>query len=469
MIYIFAFIVVLIPLIIIHEFGHLIACKSVGISVLEFGLGFPPRVMKLFRWGETDFTLNLLPLGGFVLPYGEDFFKPEGDDAMEERKGKLETEREAESLQLTSVHSAKPWQKIWFLSAGALANFVTAWIIFMLVPMIGLPVQASDVMIDEVLPETEAASKALREGDIVTALNGDPFFNSADLEEQLVAFIEANPDTPVIFSIDRPITGQSFDTELLPNLDVDVPEERVRILEVQPDTPAETAGLQSQDVILAVGEEPIDTLEEMQDLTAANSGTEIILTIERGEDILEVPVTPELLNDEDRARIGIQISILYVAPFGFRVTDENVSWATEDPYSIPDALQYGTEQFIETMELIVNFPAELISGAISVEEARPVSPVGVSQLGAQVIEERPFQDVLIFIAVISIALGVSNLLPIPALDGGRILFVIVEIIRGKPMSPEREGLVHLAGFVLMFMLLIVLVINDLRDPLQFPQ
>src|SRR5687767_11754445 len=81
-----AFGVILIPLIIIHEFGHLLACKSVGIAVLEFGLGFPPRVAKLFQWGETDFTLNWIPLGGFVMPYGEDFVRPLTEKEMEEAK-----------------------------------------------------------------------------------------------------------------------------------------------------------------------------------------------------------------------------------------------------------------------------------------------------------------------------------------------------------------------------------------------
>jgi regulator of sigma E protease len=112
----------------------------------------------------------------------------------------------------------------------------------------------------------------------------------------------------------------------------------------------------------------------------------------------------------------------------------------------------------------------LLSGAVTAEEARPVSVVGMSQIGSQIIQQSIQQQnitpVLNFIAVISVALGFFNLLPIPALDGGRILFVIIEIIRGKPISPEREGLVHLIGLAILLSLSVFIILNDVINPIS---
>ncbi|MCZ7547349.1 MAG: site-2 protease family protein [Anaerolineae bacterium] len=122
--------------------------------------------------------------------------------------------------------------------------------------------------------------------------------------------------------------------------------------------------------------------------------------------------------------------------------------------------------------LVIRAPVMLLTGEISGEEARPVGIVGISQLGGQFIQESvevssptPF---LQFAAAISVALGMTNLLPIPALDGGRILFVLIEMIRGKPMDPAREGLIHLIGIVFMLGLMIVLIFADIINPVQLP-
>jgi regulator of sigma E protease len=118
---------------------------------------------------------------------------------------------------------------------------------------------------------------------------------------------------------------------------------------------------------------------------------------------------------------------------------------------------------------LVRFPVDLIRGALTVEEARPVSIVGISQVGGQVvnasIEDRSALRLLNFAALISLALGFTNLLPIPGLDGGRILFVLIEIVRGKPMKPEREGLIHLVGILSIMGLFVLLVINDIVNPI----
>jgi regulator of sigma E protease len=118
---------------------------------------------------------------------------------------------------------------------------------------------------------------------------------------------------------------------------------------------------------------------------------------------------------------------------------------------------------------IIRVPSELLRGTLSMEAARPVSIVGISQMGGELLQDSIEQGqpvvILNYIALISVALGLTNLLPIPALDGGRILFVLIEIVRGRPIAPEREGLVHLVGLLLLLSVTVVFILNDLFNPI----
>jgi len=147
--WIIAFIVVLGPLILIHEFGHFIAAKMIGVTVLEFGIGFPPRALKLFERGGTEFTLNWLPIGGFVRPLGEDFVKPLGDNATEAERIEFEkrieerTSLEKRKIKTKSLMEAGPWQRIWFMIAGVVFNLITGFLVFTLIGLTGCPVHRS--------------------------------------------------------------------------------------------------------------------------------------------------------------------------------------------------------------------------------------------------------------------------------------------------------------------------------------
>ncbi|PJF38253.1 MAG: hypothetical protein CUN55_17950 [Phototrophicales bacterium] len=146
---------------------------------------------------------------------------------------------------------------------------------------------------------------------------------------------------------------------------------------------------------------------------------------------------------------------------------------TTAPLPFTDAISFGFQRIGETIGLIFEIPSRLMNQSISFEEARPVSIVGISQIGGQFLQESIENDqptvILNFIAVISIALGITNLLPIPALDGGRILFVLIEIVRGKPITPEREGLIHLAGMIFLLSIGMLIILYDVLNPLTLPQ
>ncbi|MBE0689376.1 MAG: site-2 protease family protein, partial [Anaerolineae bacterium] len=172
-----AFLLVLIPAVIIHELGHFLAAKAVGITILEFGIGMPPRAAKLFTWAGTDYTLNWLPLGGFVRPLGEGVVSQMGEEATDEDR---EEARRRGIVNSKSVFDAKPWERIVFMIAGAMANFLMAIALFAVVALIGLPeIIGSRARLLYVAPNSALYEAGLRSGDFVEQINGEPL---ADLD-----------------------------------------------------------------------------------------------------------------------------------------------------------------------------------------------------------------------------------------------------------------------------------------------
>jgi regulator of sigma E protease len=370
---IIGFIIVLIPAVIIHELGHFIAAKMVGITILEFGVGMPPRIMRLFTWRGTDVTLNWLPLGGFVRPLGEDVVRQMGDEA-------LQTDRdEAVSRgisQPVSVNEARPMARIFFMAGGAIANFIMAFVLFAIVGMIGLETQVSD---------------------------------------------------------------------------------RVQVNRIAGGSPAQAAGLLPNDLIIAFNGETISTYEDLQTRTRENLDETVTLTLLRNGEDVEVSLVPRANPPEGQGAMGIEIG-----------PETQII-----PMSFGEAVQFSIDRLTSVLRLMAELPSQLVS-AVANREAPPenmriVSPLGISQGSAimiqQSIEERQPTMILEYIALISFALGITNLLPIPALDGGRILFVIIEIIRGRPIAPEREGMVHLVGLAVLLSLMVVALLNDIANPI----
>lgn len=346
-----AFILVLTPIILIHELGHFVAARLSGIRVEEFGLGFPPRAVKLFKRGDTIYSLNWIPIGGFVRPAGEDDPTVRGGLASASKRARLFT-----------------------LSAGAGANFLFAAVIFWFAFMAGPP---------------------------------------------------------------------SF---------------AVSIPEVMPDSPAMAAGLIPGDVILSVNGRNVDGTNVVIEEITGSAGNEVEMMVRRGEEELLITVVPRLpgeFNPEVEGPTGIRLESL--------PTGENIS---------AGPLQSIILSFRTMFDVVwgtLNAPLMLIRGQITPSEARPVSVVGISQLAGRAAEETASQGdlfpLLWFVGIISVALGFTNLLPIPALDGGRILFVLVEAVRGRRIEPEREGMVHLVGMLILLGLMVLIIYQDIVNPI----
>lgn len=475
-----AFAFVLIPAIFIHEMGHFLAAKAVGITILEFGIGFPPRMLTLFTRGETEYTLNWLPIGGFVRPLGEDFVRPVSEqEASRDRKqledrlyGKedlpdfLSGERERLHARgyrkLTSVNEAKPLARILFLVGGSSANLLTAIILFTVIGLLGLPTlvggSAGVISLNTDSPLYEAG---LREGDLISTINGEYF----DSVTQMLEMLRQSAGEPVELTIQR--AGTTSEVTYTPVMSEFV-RSYVFVSGVNSDSPASAAGIQVDDLIVAFNGQPLTSFEELPAQTQAHLGEEITLTLLRDGETVDVNLVPRANPPEGQGAIGIGIVPAYDSVADGIVLVEGGLQQALVPLTLGESIQFSLGQVASFFQTLIRLPGQLIAGELSSDEARVMSPLAISQFGGMFLQQSIEQDrpivILNYIAIISIALGITNLLPLPALDGGRIVFVLVEIIRGRPIAPERESVVHLIGMALLLSLMVFAFLNDILNP-----
>jgi regulator of sigma E protease len=477
---ILAFALILIPAIIIHELGHFFAAKLVGISVLEFGVGFPPRVVKLFRWGETDFTLNLLPIGGFVRPFGEDLIGPSNTEGENEEGEKRKNDASPDYIserdelilrgvapeKIRSVNDVKPLPRIFFMAAGALANFATAVVLFSVIALIGLPQEiGARVQIAEIPANSIYANQGVAVGDAVELVNGNLFQSHYDFLELL-----KTANGTLTLTMRRIETNENYTVTITPS--VKYVAGQVFITAVVDGTPGDEAGLQPNDVIIAIDGTPFpangDPIQIIQQKTADFAGQPLALTVMRDGEQFSVTLTPRVNPPKGEGRIGLGITAQYMTSDGV-VYVPSVPQTKLIPQSFGTSVQYGFQRTGDTLGIILSLPVKLIQGVISPEEARPVSIVGISRVGGEILNRSIKQGtpipILEFIALVSIFLGFSNLLPIPALDGGRILFALIELVRGKPVPLHIESRVHLFGFIILLLLGLIVIVYDIFNPL----
>ena len=463
---IIAFIVVLTPLILIHELGHFLAAKAVGITILEFGLGFPPKVKKLFTWRETEFTLNWIPLGGFVRPLGEDVIRPLSEENLEQDRQEFLRRQESTNKSGTnakSVNEASPFARILFMAAGAFANFLLAFVLFVVVALLGIQdVVGSSLQVVNITPDSALAQAGVQQNDIITDVNGQKFATVDELFSKLSDTSNGENRLRILRGNDQQVDV----TVTLPTQSTDSVA-FTQIRDISPDSPASDAGIQANDLVVAFNNVAIDSVEDFRTKIRENLGQEVLITLERDGSQFDVRLTPRVDPPQGQGAVGVVVGEM-LTNTGLGLNFVPLPQIDYVPQSFGNALRYGYENVVAVISSVVELPSRLMSGAISAEEARPVSVLGISQIGAVFIEQSISQQritpILLFIATISVGLGFFNLLPIPALDGGRILFVLIEIVRGKPISPEREGLVHLIGLALLLSLSVLVLLNDVINP-----
>lgn len=411
--------------ILLHEVGHFVAARIFKVRVEEFGIGFPPRMLVLGERNGTKYTLNWLPIGGFVKMAGEE--DPNVTD---------------------SLASKKPWQRIIVLSAGALMNLLLAFILFTGLAMYGHTERLSkQIGAYYIEPGSPGEAAGILPGDVIVSINGRPIIAYEDLQIETVL----NRGVTVTLVLDR--QGQPITTQLVPRKNYDPETQgpigiRIEYYEspmtvqwVLSDSPAEQAGLREGDVIVAVDGQ--ETPNNLLYLAYADShlGQDLTLTVRRdGQDLtLQVP-NPTTYQ-------GVPMGLVY----------QRVTYVT---YPVIQALAEGAQETVSAAALIPRTVASLVRGSTPLSDMSGV--VGIGYAAGQVVQSAGLYGLLRLMAIISVNLFLVNLFPIPALDGGRLVFVLLEWVRGgRRISPEKEGLIHMVSFFLLLGLIAVITYFDI--------
>jgi regulator of sigma E protease len=330
------FILGIAALIFLHELGHFVAARLLKVEVEEFGIGFPPRLVKLFVHKGTIFSLNAIPLGGFVRPKGEnDPTIPGG------------------------LAAANPWVRLGVLFAGPAMNLLIGVILGMIL-----------------------------------------FYNLGD-------------QIPVV------------DT-------------------VEPDSPAAAAGLLSGDVFVSVNGTGVNSANPLSELIQQSLEKPTVIVVKRGDQVIRISLIPRSKPPEGQGAIGVTLKYI------------------TRPVTFGTAIQRGFSTTYQQAETILALPVRMMQGQARPEEGRLVGYKGMYDIYNYV------QSPLWFFMAISISLGVVNLLPIPALDGGRILLTLPEILIKRRIPARYETMIHMVGFAVLLLLLIYINLQDFINPVQLP-
>lgn len=362
LIHILEFLVMLSVLVLFHEFGHFFVAKKMGIKVEEFGFGFPPRIFG-FKKGETVYSVNALPFGGFVKLFGED---EAGGGSLQSK----ETNTKIHKPEIKRAFFAKPaWQRALVAVAGVVMNFVLAVI--------------------------------------------------------LISYLFAVFGSPV-------------------------PKD-VKVEKVQTDTPAYSVQIKPGDIVLSVAGNKITTSQEFIDITNNNLGKKMELVIKRQDKILNITVVPRKNHPASQGPLGVVIEQ--------ELDIKKYSWYEAPVQGLKEAISFTYLMVHELVKIIVAF---FVSGAAP---AGVGGPVAVAQISFQAFSAGLYPT-LWLVSILSLNLAIINILPIPSLDGGRIFFIVIEMVLRRKVNEKYESVAHRIGLAFLLGLIVLITINDILRILQ---
>jgi regulator of sigma E protease len=422
---ILAFAFVLGVLIFVHELGHFMMARRVGVRVLKFSLGFGPRIVG-FKRGDTEYVISVIPLGGYV--------KMAGENPDDPRTGKPD-----EFLSKTK------WQRFQILIMGPVMNLLLAVAVTAVVLMNGAEIAAfhsKPPVVGHVSPGSPAEKGGIRDGDRIISIAG----REVKTWEQFFIAVgtRASRATPIVFDRDgkqmsivvTPTPQTSFEVG-----DIGVqPFSQPRVGSILAGSPAEKAGLKSGDIVLKVDDTRIRVPSQLVDIISKNANTPVTLTIARNGAEQVVQITPEL--NGDRGRIGINIV-------------EDLEKIKLGPI---DAVKMSVERNYEQARLIIQTVGQLITRETSTRQL--MGPLAIAQLSGES-AQLGWLPLFGLMATISLNLGLLNLLPIPVLDGGHIFIMMLEGLARRDFSVKVKEKMFLAGFAVLLMLMVTVIYNDL--------
>lgn len=443
---IIATIVLLGVLIFVHELGHFAAAKAVGVEVQRFSIGLGPKIFG-FQKGETEYVLSWIPLGGYVKMGGMD------DEVMERMEGGADqVAREPGPRDF----DAKPiWARTVVISAGVIMNMLFAFAVYVGVNAFwGVGVLAEtrvgQVAVDA-LPEGAEALADLATGSRVV-LAGE---RKVDHWGDVVGGILEAPDGPIVIETEEPVARFELDVseepsvrqQLARSIRIWIPSE---LGDIRPGSPAEDAGLERGDRVISLQGEPIDTWDHFVEKIQARPGQATELVLERDGRRLVRTVTPEEATQEDPdtgelVRVGLVGVFVPLVELSYQ------------PVTIAEAVMLGYEETVAITVLILGFLRDLVTGGVS---PRDVGSIGaIAQMSGQA-ASAGLVIFLKFMALFSVNLAILNLLPIPILDGGHLVFLAIEAVRGKALPIEQRLRWSNVGLIVVIGIMIWALSND---------
>lgn len=431
------FVAAIFILVLVHELGHFLAAKLFGMRVERFSIGFPPRLTGIKK-GDTDYCISALPLGGYVKISG--MVDESMDDSFEASEPK------------SYEYRSKPvWQRMIVISAGVIFNMFLAYAIFAAITYThGVnQIPAENVNGLYISENSTADQVGFETGDRLIAVNDKEidyirrgqFFSMSEITSKELSFtVERNGETVIIRPPDDFLDYLARNPEFL-ELQNALPS---KVGAVSEGTPADEAGLQEGDQIVAIDGEPVEYWAQMVNMIQSGA-EEMIFTIQRNSQTLDVAIRP----DPDRRIIGIAI-INPQEYFGY----ETIS------FGLFGSLRQGISQAHDTLLGIINGFRQLLTGTISVRENLG-GPVAIASVTAEVTERGGALGFWNFTAFLSITLALMNILPIPMLDGGHLMFLIYEAVTRREPSMKVRMALQQIGFILLISLMIFVTFNDI--------
>ncbi|MGA8213064.1 MAG: RIP metalloprotease RseP [Candidatus Sulfotelmatobacter sp.] len=423
-------------MILIHEFGHYAVAKLLGVRVEQFAIGFGKRLVG-FRKGDTDYRINAIPLGGYV--------KMSGENPMDERTGDP-----------GEFMSHPRWQRFLIAIAGPAMNILLAIFLLTAVYMVHYEYPVfldKPAVIACVKHDSPAAQAGLQPGDRIAKVDGieNPTW------EQLQPRVWLSPNQPLTVTIQR--GDQIFQKTIVPQAVTTsevgsagwFPEDPVIVGQLEPNTPAAKAGLKEDDRIVALDGQPLVSIEAMIERLQQTKENPVNLTVIRGNQTLSFHLSPVLGKTEDPKEQRYRL--------GFAARPETK--VTTLPFT--QALSRSLEQNKKYSLLILELAKKIVQGKVSL---RAVSgPIGIAQDAGYAAQQKGWTPLMELTAGISLNLGIFNLLPIPIMDGGVILFLFIEGLMRRDVSLRIKERVYQAAFVFLVLFAVMVIYNDLMKTL----
>ena len=416
-------------IVVVHEFGHLLLAKKNGIEVVEFSVGFGPTLFA-FEHGGTKYSLKLILFGGACQMTGENFLEEEATGEIPEN----------------SMMAKSPWARFSVIAAGPIFNFLLAFVLAIVLLAVGhvdLPI------VHQVVKGSSAEQVGLQPGDKLLTINGEKIVIGRDVDLYLLTDPLMGEPVEITWERDGVKYSGTLDTKMERYMiGISYYVEQDAILSVVSEGyPAYEAGLRAGDLIVRIDDMEIADGRGIEAYFNANEIGENSIEIEyvRNGEHFVTQMTPKLYKYHD---LGFMAS-------GYRYE-----------VSPLQVLRYAFTEVRYWIENTISSLAMMIRGQVGLDAVS--GPVGVVSMVGDVVEEsKPdgvkyvFLNLLNLTILLSANLGVINLLPIPAMDGGRLVFILIEGITGKPVSRKVEGIIHAVGIILLFILMIVVLFKDL--------